>query len=67
MGIREIRYNDISGSEDDIAPHQLHLDQLRINIDLTDAECRHQPARNTDRSENGHRPTTLRPYRSVNH
>ena len=38
MGIREIRYCDISGSEDDVAPHELHIDQLRIELDLADTE-----------------------------
>jgi hypothetical protein len=40
MGIREIRYCDISGSEDDVSPHELHIDQLRVEIDLADPEYR---------------------------
>lgn len=40
MGIREIRFCDITGSEDDVSPHEIHIDQLRVEIDLADNEYR---------------------------
>lgn len=40
MGIREIRFCDISGSETDVTTHELHIDQLRVEIDLADVEYR---------------------------
>jgi hypothetical protein len=38
MGIREIRYCDISGVEDGVESHVLHVDQMRIEIDLASRE-----------------------------
>lgn len=40
MGVRQIRYCDISGTEHDVESHQLHIDQMRIDIDLAGAEYR---------------------------
>jgi hypothetical protein len=40
MGIREVRFCDITGSETDVEPHELHIDALRVEIDLADAEYR---------------------------
>lgn len=40
MGTREIRYCDISGSEQDVEPHELNIDQMRLEIDLSATEYR---------------------------
>ncbi|MBN9733811.1 MULTISPECIES: histone-like nucleoid-structuring protein Lsr2 [unclassified Pseudonocardia] len=40
MGIRQIRYCDVSGVEDDVESHEIHIDQMRIEIDLAGAEYR---------------------------
>lgn len=40
MGIRQIRYCDITGTETDVDQHELHIDQMRIEIDLASAEYR---------------------------
>ena len=40
MGIRQIRYCDISGTESDVEPHEIHIDQMRIEIDLAGSEYR---------------------------
>ena len=38
MGVREIRFCDISGTEKDVESHELHVDQMRIDIDLAGPE-----------------------------
>ncbi|HEY1973725.1 MAG TPA: histone-like nucleoid-structuring protein Lsr2 [Pseudonocardia sp.] len=42
MGIRQIRYCDISGAEEgpgqDVEAHELHIDQMRLQIDLVAGE-----------------------------
>ena len=38
MGVREIRYCDITGTEDGVESHEIHLDQMRIAIDLAAGE-----------------------------
>lgn len=40
MGIRQIRYCDITGTETDVEQHELHIDQMRIEIDLASIEYR---------------------------
>ncbi|RTL67210.1 MAG: hypothetical protein EKK42_14395 [Pseudonocardiaceae bacterium] len=40
MGIREIRYCDISGTEDEVETHELNIDQMHIRIDLAGPEYR---------------------------
>ena len=40
MGIRQIRFCDITGSESDVEPHEIHIDQMRIEIDLAASEYR---------------------------
>jgi hypothetical protein len=40
MGIRSIRYCDISGTEDDVDGHEINIDQMRIDIDLAASEYR---------------------------
>lgn len=40
MGIRQIRFCDITGTETDVEPHEIHIDQMRIAIDLADSEYR---------------------------
>ena len=40
MGIRQIRYCDITGTETDVEPHEIHVDQMRIAIDLAGSEYR---------------------------
>jgi hypothetical protein len=40
MGIREIRYCDITGSEDGVTTHEIQIDSLRVEIDLADTEYR---------------------------
>lgn len=40
MGIRQIRYCDITGTETDVEQHELHIDQMRIEIDLASVEYR---------------------------
>ena len=40
MGIREVRFCDLTGSEEDVAPHEIQIDQLRVEIDLADKEYR---------------------------
>jgi len=40
MGVRQIRYCDISGVEDDVESHELHIDQMRIELDLAGTEYR---------------------------
>lgn len=40
MGIRQIRFCDITGTEDDVEPHELHIDQIRVEIDLASSEYR---------------------------
>lgn len=38
MGIREIRFCDISGVENDVNQHVLQIDQMCVEIDLSGAE-----------------------------
>lgn len=38
MGVREIRYCDISGTEADVESHELNIDQMHIQIDLAGPE-----------------------------
>jgi hypothetical protein len=38
VGVREIRYCDISGTEKDVESHELQVDQMRIQIDLAEKE-----------------------------
>jgi hypothetical protein len=38
VGVRQIRYCDISGTERDVNSHELQIDQMRIEIDLADPE-----------------------------
>lgn len=38
MGIRQIRYCDITGTETEVDQHELHIDQMRIEIDLASSE-----------------------------
>lgn len=38
MGIRSIRYCDISGTEDDVDSHHINVDQMRVDIDLAASE-----------------------------
>lgn len=38
MGVREIRYCDLTGTEDGVESHEIHLDQMRIAIDLAAGE-----------------------------
>ncbi len=40
MGIRQIRYCDITGTETDVEPHEIHIDQMRVQIDLAATEYR---------------------------
>jgi hypothetical protein len=40
MGTRQIRFCDISGSETEVASHELFVDQMRVEIDLSAAEYR---------------------------
>ncbi|MDN5913619.1 MAG: Lsr2 family protein [Pseudonocardia sp.] len=40
MGIRQIRFCDVTGTEDDVEPHEIHIDQMRIEIDLAGLEYR---------------------------
>lgn len=40
MGIRQIRFCDITGTETDVESHEIHIDQMRIAIDLADSEYR---------------------------
>ena len=40
MGVRQIRYCDISGVEGDVDQHEIHIDQMRIEIDLSGSEYR---------------------------
>ena len=40
MGIREIRYCDLTGSEQDVESHELNIDQMRVQIDLAAPEYR---------------------------
>lgn len=40
MGIRQIRYCDITGTENDVESHEIHIDQMRIAIDLAGSEYR---------------------------
>jgi hypothetical protein len=40
MGIREIRFCDLSGSEQDVESHELNIDQMRVQIDLAGPEYR---------------------------
>lgn len=40
MGIRSIRYCDISGTEDEVDSHQINIDQMRVDIDLAASEYR---------------------------
>ncbi|MCE3551065.1 Lsr2 family protein [Pseudonocardia sp. RS11V-5] len=40
MGIREIRYCDLTGSEHDVESHELNIDQMRVQIDLAGPEYR---------------------------
>lgn len=40
MGTREIRYCDISGTENEVETHELNIDQMHIEIDLAPAEHR---------------------------
>ncbi|GAA1835287.1 hypothetical protein GCM10009836_12070 [Pseudonocardia ailaonensis] len=38
MGVRQIRYCDISGVENDVSSHELHIDQMRVELDLAGKE-----------------------------
>lgn len=40
MGVREIRFSDLSGLEDEVESHELQIDQMRIEVDLAAAEYR---------------------------
>jgi hypothetical protein len=40
MGIREIRFCDLTGSEHDVESHELNIDQMRVQIDLAGPEYR---------------------------
>ena len=40
MGVRQIRYCDLSGGEEDVESHVLQIDQMRVEIDLAAAEYR---------------------------
>ncbi|HTK62100.1 MAG TPA: histone-like nucleoid-structuring protein Lsr2 [Pseudonocardia sp.] len=40
MGIRTIRYCDISGTEDEVDSHEINIDQMRVEIDLASSEYR---------------------------
>jgi Lsr2 len=40
VGTREIRFCDISGSEDDVETHEVTIDQMNVEIDLAPAEYR---------------------------
>jgi hypothetical protein len=40
MGIRSIRYCDISGTVDDVDAHEINIDQMRVEIDLAASEYR---------------------------
>lgn len=40
MGIRQIRFCDITGTENDVESHEIHIDQMRIEIDLASTEYR---------------------------
>ena len=40
MGIRSIRYCDVSGTEDEVDTHEINIDQMRIEIDLAASEYR---------------------------
>lgn len=40
MGLRHIRYCDISGTEHDVETHELNIDQMRVEIDLAAEEYR---------------------------
>lgn len=40
MGIRQIRYCDISGTEHDVETHEINIDQMRVEIDLAADEYR---------------------------
>ncbi|AEA23640.1 histone-like nucleoid-structuring protein Lsr2 [Pseudonocardia benzenivorans] len=40
MGIREIRYCDVSGTEEDVETHELNIDQMHVRIDLAGVEYR---------------------------
>jgi hypothetical protein len=38
VGTRQIRFCDISGTEDDVETHELNIDQMHVEIDLAPAE-----------------------------
>jgi len=40
MGIRSIRYCDISGTEEEVESHEINIDQMRVEIDLASSEYR---------------------------
>lgn len=40
MGIRQIRFCDITGAENDVESHEIHIDQMRVAIDLAGSEYR---------------------------
>lgn len=40
MGTRQIRFCDITGTETDVEAHEIHIDQMRIEIDLAASEYR---------------------------
>lgn len=40
MGVRQIRYCDVSGSEHDVETHALNIDQMHVEIDLAAEEYR---------------------------
>ncbi|MBC3192290.1 Lsr2 family protein [Pseudonocardia sp. C8] len=40
MGIRQIRFCDLTGTENDVESHEIHIDQMRIQIDLAGSEYR---------------------------
>lgn len=75
MGIRSIRYCDVSGSEEDVDAHVINIDQMRVEIDLAGTEYRKllellQPYINAGRLEAstpdfavGTAGTTRRPHR----
>jgi len=38
MGVRQIKFCDLSGVEKNVQTHELQVDQMRIEIDLADPE-----------------------------
>ena len=40
MGTRDVRYSDLSGTEDAVAPHEISLDRQHYELDLAAQEYR---------------------------